>query len=71
MGKLEVWVGSYNANFHCDFLKLLLEMQECKKGEGDIIQLQKDPKKYQKIALKTFSYRIDPYLQRKLLFIQC
>jgi hypothetical protein len=26
---LEVHVGSHNVNFHCDFLKLFLEVREC------------------------------------------
>jgi hypothetical protein len=28
-GQLEVWVGSSYINFHCDFLKLFLEIEKC------------------------------------------
>jgi hypothetical protein len=27
--QLEVWVGPYDDNFHCDFSKLFLKMEEC------------------------------------------
>jgi hypothetical protein len=43
-GQLEVWAGSYDVNFHCDYLKLFLKVQECtsflgiKKNSSDFPQ---------------------------------
>jgi hypothetical protein len=36
-GQLEIWAGSYDINFHCDFLKLFLEVRECNSFVGIFI----------------------------------
>jgi hypothetical protein len=33
-GELEVWTGSYDVNFYCDFLTLFLEVWECPTFKG-------------------------------------
>jgi hypothetical protein len=48
-GQLEVWAGSYDVNFHCDFLKLFLEVRECTSLQGCISFFP--PEFYKKIML--------------------
>jgi hypothetical protein len=63
---LEVWVDSYNINFHCDFLKFFLEMEECTNFARINIYFLQDPKKKNNTTMSIFFNRLSNYKYTKI-----